>query len=109
MVVVEQAAEALVPSGTAKWLSDRARWVVGQPIARALISDPRGHGRHQTHEGINMSAPAVVITGALTGIGRATALAFAREAARIIVSGRRDDVGVTLAKELRVNGGKTAL
>jgi len=56
-----------------------------------------------------MSAPAVVITGALTGIGRATALAFAREAARIIVSGRRDDVGVTLAKELRVNGGKTAL
>src|SRR2546421_6977564 len=48
-----------------------------------------------------MSAPVVLITGALTGIGRATALAFARAGAQIIVSGRRDDVGVALAKELR--------
>jgi NAD(P)-dependent dehydrogenase (short-subunit alcohol dehydrogenase family) len=37
----------------------------------------------------------------LTGIGRATALAFAREGARIVVSGRRDDAGRALAAELR--------
>jgi len=54
--------------------------------------------------GIDMPAPVVLITGALTGIGRATALAFGREGARIVVSGRRDDVGVAFAKELRELG-----
>jgi NAD(P)-dependent dehydrogenase (short-subunit alcohol dehydrogenase family) len=38
-----------------------------------------------------MNTPTVLITGALTGIGRATALAFGREGARVVVSGRRDD------------------
>lgn len=45
-----------------------------------------------------MGAPVVLITGALTGIGRATALAFGREGARIVVSGRRDDLGVAFAR-----------
>ena len=40
-----------------------------------------------------MTTPVVLITGALTGIGRATALAFAREGARIVISGRHDDEG----------------
>jgi NAD(P)-dependent dehydrogenase (short-subunit alcohol dehydrogenase family) len=48
-----------------------------------------------------MSNPVVLITGALTGIGRATALAFAHEGARIVVSGRRDDAGQALVAELR--------
>jgi NAD(P)-dependent dehydrogenase (short-subunit alcohol dehydrogenase family) len=51
-----------------------------------------------------MSAPVVLITGALTGIGRATALAFAHEGARIVVSGRRDEAGQALATELRALG-----
>ena len=48
-----------------------------------------------------MTAPVVLITGALAGIGRATALAFARQGARLVVSGRRDDAGQALAGELR--------
>jgi NAD(P)-dependent dehydrogenase (short-subunit alcohol dehydrogenase family) len=48
-----------------------------------------------------MSVPVVLITGALTGIGRATALAFAREGANLVVSGRRDEVGRELIQELR--------
>jgi len=51
-----------------------------------------------------MGNPVVLITGALTGIGRATALAFAKEGARLVVSGRRDDAGLALATELRALG-----
>jgi NAD(P)-dependent dehydrogenase (short-subunit alcohol dehydrogenase family) len=51
-----------------------------------------------------MDTPVVLITGALTGIGRATAIAFAREGARIAISGRRDEVGQKLVAELREIG-----
>ena len=51
-----------------------------------------------------MSNAVVLITGALTGIGRATAFAFANEGARIVVSGRRDDAGEALVTELRSLG-----
>ena len=47
-----------------------------------------------------MAAPVVLITGALAGIGRATALAFAKEGARVVVSGRNEATGLALAKEL---------
>ncbi|MDR3083922.1 MAG: glucose 1-dehydrogenase [Streptomyces sp.] len=53
-----------------------------------------------------MPAPVVLITGALTGIGRATALAYARDGADVVVSGRHQDVGEALAEELRSNGGR---
>jgi NAD(P)-dependent dehydrogenase (short-subunit alcohol dehydrogenase family) len=53
-----------------------------------------------------MSPPVVLITGALTGIGRAAAFAFAREGNRVVVSGRHEDVGQALAAELREFGGK---
>jgi NAD(P)-dependent dehydrogenase (short-subunit alcohol dehydrogenase family) len=46
----------------------------------------------------------VLITGALTGIGRATAIAFAKEGARVVVAGRRDEVGQKLVAELREIG-----
>jgi NAD(P)-dependent dehydrogenase (short-subunit alcohol dehydrogenase family) len=46
-------------------------------------------------------SPVVLITGALTGIGRATALAFARDRARLVVSGRRPEDGRQLAEALR--------
>ncbi|MDO9712921.1 SDR family NAD(P)-dependent oxidoreductase [Paracraurococcus lichenis] len=48
-----------------------------------------------------MTNPVVLITGALTGIGRATAIAFAREGASLVVSGRRAAAGEALAEELR--------
>src|ERR1700723_2788807 len=48
-----------------------------------------------------MSSPVVLITGVLTGIGRATALAFAREGARVVVSGRHEDEGQKLVTDLR--------
>ena len=53
-----------------------------------------------------MTKSVVLITGALTGIGRATALAFARQGASVVVSGRHDDTGGALASELRSLGGE---
>ena len=47
-----------------------------------------------------MKNKVVLITGALTGIGRATALAFAHEGARIVISGRHDEEGEKLVNEL---------
>jgi NAD(P)-dependent dehydrogenase (short-subunit alcohol dehydrogenase family) len=51
-----------------------------------------------------MTSPVVLVTGGLTGIGRAAAVAFAKKGAKIVVSGRRDEVGNELAKELRSFG-----
>src|SRR6202142_3017523 len=47
-----------------------------------------------------MSAQVVLITGGLTGIGRATAVAFAKKGANVVVAGRRDEVGKALVKGL---------
>ena len=46
----------------------------------------------------------VLITGALTGIGRAAAVAFAKKGANVVVTGRRDEAGTALAEELRSLG-----
>ena len=51
-----------------------------------------------------MSSPVVLITGALTGIGRAAAVIFAQEGARVVVSGRREKEGQELAAQLQALG-----
>ena len=51
-----------------------------------------------------MNKPVVLITGGLTGIGRAAAVAFAKEGAKLVVAGRRDEAGQALVKELRSFG-----
>jgi NAD(P)-dependent dehydrogenase (short-subunit alcohol dehydrogenase family) len=52
----------------------------------------------------SMNTQVVLITGGLTGIGRATALAFAKEGAQVVVSGRRDEEGQKLVTEIRKAG-----
>jgi NAD(P)-dependent dehydrogenase (short-subunit alcohol dehydrogenase family) len=45
--------------------------------------------------------PVILITGALTGIGRAAAVAFAKKNANVVIAGRRDEAGKALVEELR--------
>src|ERR1700752_855082 len=52
----------------------------------------------------DMSTTVVLITGALTGIGRATALAFGRDGHPIVAAGRHEEAGRELVTELRTLG-----
>jgi NAD(P)-dependent dehydrogenase (short-subunit alcohol dehydrogenase family) len=47
----------------------------------------------------------VLVTGALTGIGLATATAFGRDGASVVVSGRDDEEDEALTAQLRTLGG----
>ena len=49
----------------------------------------------------------VIITGGTSGIGKATALAFAKEGANVVVSGRRVAEGEKIAREITSAGGST--
>src|SRR5258708_28375387 len=64
----------------------------------------RDHIQQGVLDTVFNQGPAVLITGALTDIGRATALAFAREAVRIVVSGGHDDKRNALVPELQAIG-----
>jgi NAD(P)-dependent dehydrogenase (short-subunit alcohol dehydrogenase family) len=51
-----------------------------------------------------MNGQVGLITGALSGIGRAAAVAFVKKGAKVAVTGRLDETGKTLVKELRSLG-----
>lgn len=51
-----------------------------------------------------MSKQVVPVTGALTGIGCATALNFAKANRTVVISGRHEDTGQALVTELRETG-----
>jgi NAD(P)-dependent dehydrogenase (short-subunit alcohol dehydrogenase family) len=63
-----------------------------------------GDATNHTSPELKMDQPVVLITGALTGIGRAVAVAFAKQGAKVVAAGRRDEAGNALAQELRSLG-----
>ena len=78
--------------------------------ARRTERAARSRGAHACSDTLfikesrSCASSVVLITGALTGIGRAAAVAFAKKGAKVVVAGRRDEAGQALVKELRSLG-----
>src|SRR5215467_14996195 len=49
-----------------------------------------------------------LVTGATSGIGKATAIAFARAGAKVVLTGRREKEGAQVVAEIRKLGGEAA-
>lgn len=47
-----------------------------------------------------------IVTGATSGIGRATAIAFAKSGAKVVAAGRRESEGASLVDEIKTTGGE---
>lgn len=82
------------------------RAVLGGAAAAGLaaIAAPAVAGAEQKARG-RFAGKVVVITGATSGIGRETALAFAAEGARVGFCGRREELGRQVEREIRRAGG----
>src|SRR5258705_12069998 len=98
---VPHACEVGVPSLKSLARKRNANWI------RASI--PGGSLGTTAGRSSTMDRPVVLITGALTGIGRATAIAFAKDGARLVVSARREGAGKARPAELPRRGAGAAV
>ena len=55
---------------------------------------------------MKLAGKVAIVTGATSGIGRASAILFAQEGAKVVAVGRRAELGATLIEEIKANDGE---
>ncbi|MBD2100992.1 SDR family oxidoreductase [Leptolyngbya sp. FACHB-261] len=80
----------------------------GNSIANAQSTSPNtpDTSAQPTRIGNRFQGKVVLITGATSGMGRAAAIAFAREGARVVFNGRRENLGREVENLIRSEGGE---
>src|SRR5436190_20037576 len=62
--------------------------------------------KRKEHSMNTFSNKVALVNGGTSGIGSATALAFAREGAKVVISGRREKEGNEVVSFIKKNGGE---
>jgi NAD(P)-dependent dehydrogenase (short-subunit alcohol dehydrogenase family) len=90
----------------------RALGIVGGAVAGSLLTNVVEKAHPLALLGVpqrkRFEGKVVLITGATSGIGRAAAIAFAAEGARVAFCGRRENLGRQVETEIKAHGGEAA-
>ncbi|TDD91366.1 SDR family oxidoreductase [Actinomadura rubrisoli] len=89
------------PDLVARWIAEFVEHIDGGPETAALA-----HARAAGEPGRDFGGDLVVVTGAGSGIGRATALAFAAAGARVVAADVDEAAAKRTADEIGVAGGE---
>ncbi|MCC5885356.1 MAG: SDR family oxidoreductase [Gammaproteobacteria bacterium] len=97
------------PEATSAAIANPARrrlLIGGAGLAGAALAAGAVHGTGRTRKDGRYAGKVVLITGATSGIGEATAHAFAREGAKVCFCGRREERGAEVQAAIRDGGGE---
>ncbi len=98
-----------VPGTAPQGIADPARrrlLMGGAGLAGAALTAGAVHATGRTRKDGRYAGQVVLITGATSGIGEATAHAFAREGAKVCFCGRREERGAMVQAAIREGGGE---